>query len=109
MDSLEAKVSIIIAVVVLFLIIGIPIVKNGNRQDVSFTVKDKTVTVSKSKSKYLIFTDKGVYENADSLLQGKWDSSDMYNSLEIGKQYKVEVRGYRIPFLSMYQNIIRVE
>ena len=69
------------------------------------TVQDKVRTGGQD-SKYLIFTDKGVYENTDSIVNGKWNSSDVYGALSVGKSYEFKVRGRRIPFLSMYPNII---
>lgn len=69
--------------------------------------KERVVTGSGNsiESKYLIFTDKGVFENSDEALLGKFNSSDIYGSLKIGSTYKLTVYGYRIQFLSMYQNI----
>ncbi len=63
---------------------------------------------------YLIFTYKDgipymVFENTDNMFRGKWNSSDFYNRLQVGKKYKFVVIGYRVPFLSMYKNIIKIE
>ncbi|HEY6019861.1 MAG TPA: hypothetical protein VIY48_08125, partial [Candidatus Paceibacterota bacterium] len=52
--------------------------------DVTATVTDKVVKNDGKSSTYLIFTDKGVYENTDSLVNGKWDSSDVYSGIKIG-------------------------
>lgn len=83
------------------------------------TVTDKDVKHYKSgndyEDKYLIFTknnetgDVRVFENTDSLIPLKFNSSDIYASIEIGKTYEFDVRGLRIPFLSEYQNIYNIQ
>lgn len=72
---------------------------------VTATVTDK-VRTGGDNSKYLIFTDKGVFENTDSLVNGKWNSSDLYGQTKIGKTYTFTVRGLRVHFLSWYPNIV---
>ena len=77
-------------------------------KDVTVTVTDKVVKNDGNSSTYLIFTDKGVYEDSDSMLNGKWNSSDIYNQLKKGKTYRLHVRGIRNHFLSWYPNILSV-
>ena len=60
---------------------------------------------------YLVFTElengeKKVFENEDNWIAGKFDSSDIYNDLELGQDYCFKTIGWRIPFLSQYENII---
>ena len=78
------------------------------------TVKEKQVKRYNDKDKYLIFTEladgsKRVFENTDSLLEWKFNSSDIYAELEEGKTYNIKTYGWRIPILSDYENIIGVE
>lgn len=68
-------------------------------------VTGKERVTSGDSSKYLIFTDKGTFENTDYLFKGKFNSSDIYGKIEINQKYRFDVGGMRIPFLSMYQNI----
>lgn len=75
------------------------------------TIEDKERINQEDESYYLVFaTDENgkpiVFKNVDSLLFGKWDSSNVQAGLKIGKTYEVTLRGMRIPFFSMYQNII---
>lgn len=49
------------------------------------------------------------YEVRDSVVNGRFDSSDMYGRLEKGHTYKVTVIGFRIPMLSWYKNILTAE
>lgn len=74
------------------------------------TITDKERTHSGSE-KYLVFGEDSdgnvmVFENSDSLLRGKWDSSNLQGELKIGNTYEVIVIGYRVPLFSWYENII---
>ena len=50
-----------------------------------------------------------VYCNSDAPLRGKFNSADFYGDLEEGKTYNVTLIGYRVPFLSWYENILTYE
>lgn len=85
-------------------------------QPIAYAYSDTTTTITTKKlehhggdDKYLVFTENEVFENTDSLMFWKFNSSDIYNEMEEGKTYKVKVAGWRIPFLSMYRNIISAE
>ena len=100
------------ALLALFLVIGITIHKNY------FTIETNEVIVSKTErvvdknagtASYLVFTDLGVYENTDSLLHWKWDSSDIHGKLIEGEKYRLTTYGYRIKLFSMYRNVTNLE
>jgi hypothetical protein len=63
-----------------------------------------------SECRYVVYTDAGVFENKDSFLFFKFNSSDLHNTLlgMKGKEVKIKSNGFRIPFLSSYRNIIEV-
>ena len=68
----------------------------------------------KISSKYLVFADDEngnslVFENTDCFIRGKFNSSNIQGQLKEGNTYRVTVIGYRIPYFSCYQNIIKVE
>lgn len=76
------------------------------------TDKDRQVTSDSdghAQSKYIVFTNKEVFENTDSLLRGKFNSSDIQGQLQRGCTYDFEVYGFRNHFLSTYRNIIDVK
>jgi hypothetical protein len=83
--------------------------QDRSETSVEFTVKDKERIHSGNTSYYLIYTDIETFKCTDNLFYGKWNSSDMYGSLERGKRYKAQVIGWRIPFLSMYRNIVKMK
>lgn len=108
----NCTIPIIIAVIVImsFCFSGMALM---NESEYTTTVT-KTERVYGKTSKYLIFTeDKSgnirVFENTDSFFRLKFNSSDLYAVIKEGETYTFTVVGYRIPFLSMYENIIEIE
>ena len=110
-------VSIMIAVI-LVLSIGYEAIFSFNDTEYTITVTDKERIYEgsgdTSSSKYFVFGDDDngnslVFENTDCFIRGKWNSSNIQGQLKEGNTYKVTVVGYRVPFFSMYQNIIKIE
>jgi len=101
--------KMIIAIITFLLIIGFvcgAIAIDLHPSSISeVTITDKAIKRYGDNDKYLVFTDKGVFEVTDNLFIGRFDSSDFYGELKIGKTYDFKLRGYRVPILSMYQNI----
>lgn len=100
--------------VVLVILIGWAFVFPYVTQDaVQFTVTDKErVTKGVGSSRrytYLIFTDDETFENVDSIRRFKFRSSDLYGKVKIGSNYTATVYGWRVPILSKYRNIIKIE
>lgn len=83
----------------------------GTTRDVTFTVRKTDACGHRDKNgcTMLVYTDHGVYKDSDSLISGKFNSSDVLGSLCPGGVYKVHVRGYRNGFLNMWPNILKVE
>lgn len=62
---------------------------------------------SRDSCKYMIYTDKGVFQNTDSLINWKWNSADFYNDMKVGKTYDLKVSGWRVaPVLSWFPNVV---
>jgi len=87
-----------------------------DRDTLTGTVTEKTVKRMDKDSgdKYLVFVklDDGrsaVFENTDSLIEGKFRSADLYGSLKVGKRYRFHVYGWRNGCLSWYKNIKKAE
>lgn len=93
-----------------FGLLGYTVAYYSSCETVEITVTDKErITESDGESvssKYLIFAEGEVFENEDALFLGKWNSSDVQGQLKIGETYTVKVIGWRLPFFSMYRNII---
>lgn len=58
-------------------------------------------------SRYLIWSEDETFENTDTLLKGKFNSSDLYGQLKVGNTYDCEVYGWRNGFFSSYRNLVR--
>lgn len=97
--------------VVVALVAAYPVALVNSKRDVTITVTDKQRVCESGggSCKYLIYTDKGTYKDTDSLLFGKWSSSDLYGNLKRGHTYTVERSGWRVPFFSAYPNILRIK
>ena len=111
-------VFILILFVILVYNIGMTAVKNINEEVFTVTVKEKLRASYGhiwQTHKYLIFTVDAetdqihVFENTDSPLHGKFNSSDYYVRLEPGRTYQITAVGYRVPFSSIYKNIIIID
>ena len=73
------------------------------------TVVDKDRAAGRDgKSNMRVYTsDCGVFEVRDSLIDGLWNSSDLYSSIQEDKRYTITARGLRVPFFSMFPGIIK--
>lgn len=90
-------------------IFGGTIVKYADNQAIEITIKDKYVKSGSKSGQYLIVdSNNNTYQVTDLLFKGKFNSTDIYNQLEIGKTYRVEISGKRIHIFSWYQNINKI-
>jgi hypothetical protein len=73
-------------------------------------IREKTRECSGSQQsvdcRYMVYTQGEVFSNTDSMMNFKFNSSDVQNDLEVGNEYILRVYGWRVPFLSMYRNIL---
>lgn len=58
--------------------------------------------------KFLIYTEGEVFENTDSWLYMKHNSTDIQNKAKTDSTYSVKVAGWRIPLISSYRNVIEI-
>jgi len=82
--------------------------QNKTVQTIEVTVTDKQRITNGSDSKYIVFTDKETFENTDAFFHQKYDSSDVYSRLKVDCSYNMDVYGWRVPFISLYRNIIKI-
>lgn len=74
----------------------------------TFTVKEKAP--STDEKPFRIFTNEGeVFGVGDSMWAWRFNSSDLYGQLEVGKRYHCTTLGRRIPFLSSWRNLMKCE
>lgn len=60
-------------------------------------------------SRYLVFTRDEAFENVDTLAHFKWNSTDVYRHMNRDSVCDIKVNGFRIPFLSMYRNVLEAD
>lgn len=104
-------------VVIVLAILGLIILNIAglfNQNYYTVTITDKGIKRSGDSDVYLIYTtlENGsieTFQNTDNFFYGKFNSSNIYADLVVGGKYKIKVIGFRIPFLSRYQNIIEYE
>lgn len=116
-----SKITVVIMAVmavVAALAVIVRVYTSFNEHTYTATVTDKEQIVKNNdgevKSYYLIFCkdDEGNYyefKNADDFLRLKFNSSSVYNQLEVGEVYQFTVVGFRIELFSWYENIIKFE
>lgn len=93
---------------------GRAIDKGTNFRTEIAAVTDKGVKRKDDTDKYLIYAidtegDIQVYEITDSWVAGRFNSSDVYAGIEIGKTYEFTVAGDRNELMSWYPNIYEYE
>ncbi len=109
-DSIKERLlQLIIILAGAFLVLVYPLSKYVfTRETITITVTDKAIKRYDEKDKYLVYTGGEVYEVTDALPILRFDSSDDYGRLTVGKKYVVKVCGWRIRIFSQYRNIIDV-
>lgn len=106
---MKKLILLFMPILMILSLIVYPFAYHSSSEMVTITVVDKEKTISNKQSKYLIFGEDEVFENTDSYIFWKFDSSDLYRDLEKGESYRVKVSGWRVPFLSMYRNIVEIK
>lgn len=113
-DLMSKRLSLILAILLLLgaIVFHVGVYFNDHQETVVVT-KVERITKGDS-SKYLIFCEREngdviVYENTDSWIRGKFNSSDLYAQIKVNKKYTFTLTGYRVPFLSWYENIIKIK
>lgn len=106
-------IGIIIIGTIILGILGLSVWKStipySNNETIEITIKEKYIKNNSKSGKYLVVdTNNNTYEITDLFFKRKFNSTDIYNQLEVGKTYKVEVSGKRIHYWSMYRNINRI-
>ena len=108
MNKQKTLIIVILFVVVLTATYGILWLKSCAVETFKVEDKERVYYPDRGDSKYLIFTNRGVFENTDTIFKMKFNSSDVYGKLKRGRIYTVEACGWRVQPLSWYKNIIKV-
>lgn len=119
MRKLSKLKFIAIAVIIVLAVIFVEMLFSFNDTEYAVTITGKERIAESDgdsgvSSKYLVFADDEngnslVFENTDCFIRLKFSSSNIQGQLKEGHTYKITVIGYRVPFFSWYQNIVKVE
>ena len=105
--------TIVLVAAMILTFIGLEVAYYQTAETVKFTVTDKETTITSHgenvSSKYIVFTENETFENTDLLFEGKFNSSDIQGKLKRGETYTAKVYGWRVPFFSMYRNIVVIK
>jgi len=101
--------------VILIIIIAVGSLTFGilykNSQEVLTGTIESTV-VDRGNTYFVFQLDDGIkqiFQNEDTIWFLKFNSGNLLMELKAGNSYQVLVAGWRIPFLSMYRNIITIQ
>lgn len=97
-------------IIITALIVGTAVLSGGfwkTATATDCTVTEKSVAVVDGYSEYRIHTENcDVFVLSDSILDGKFSSATAYSKIKEGETYDFDTRGQRVPFFSMFPNII---
>lgn len=96
-------------IIIIVLIINY-IFSYSNSSETIIEVKDKFIKDYNGHGTYIVVDgDENAYKIEDLLFKLKFDSTDIYTSIEIGEIYKIQTTGIRCGLFSEYPNINNVE
>lgn len=104
----------IITVLIILLFVGAVAASTMNAlhmetQICTVTDKDRTAKQDGGSDMRVYTSDCGTFVIADSGFDLRFNSADVYAGLQTNKRYQFTTRGYRVPFLSMFPNIVKVQ
>lgn len=108
-DNIKIVFGTIAGIVLIGLLVFVVSIGYQNEEIIECTIEDKWIKRSGKDDMYLVQCDNEVYQITDLLFKGKFNSSDIYANLKVGKTYEITTTGYRFKFLSMYKNINKYE
>ena len=113
-NKTQERFGLLAIALVLVWLVGYPVAYRASSESATLVVQDKFIKRSgageHAEDRYLVSTEDGrVFENTDSFVFFKWDSSNVYAKLRKGHRYRARTAGWRVPFFSMKENIISVE
>lgn len=109
MKIFEGIVIALVIIIVGVIVLKIATIGYSNKEVIAIEVKDKYIKRDNKSDVYMVVdADNNTYQISDLFWIGKFNSTDLYNKLEIGQTYLVEITGIRNQFLSWYPNINKI-
>jgi len=104
-----ALIVILSALIFVLIIFGISynVVYAFTEGEETITIKEKWTKYQGESAKYLVSsTSNQVFQITDSIIKWRWDSSNLYASLNEGQKCRIKTQGWRFELFSDYKNII---
>lgn len=112
MNIIDRTMVVIAIILVVCMCIGavkLISIEYSNKETIQIEVKDKYIKRSGEHDTYMVVdSNNTTYQITDLAFIGKFNSTDIYNRLDIGQTYTVEVTGIRNNFMSWYRNINKI-
>lgn len=109
MNIFKGIVIALVIIIVGAIVFKVATIGYSNKEVIAIEVKDKYIKRDNKSDVYMVVdTDNNTYQITDLFFIGKFNSTDLYNGLEIGQAYFIEVTGIRNQFLSWYPNINKI-
>ena len=110
MTNKQIAVYTVIGIILLVIGFGYSAVLHDTEQERTITINEKWTKYKNEDQKYLVSDTNGnVYQITDSLWYWTFDASNRYAKITPSQTYNVTLIGWRIPFISFYQNIIHIQ
>jgi heme/copper-type cytochrome/quinol oxidase subunit 2 len=94
----------------------VPFIHYNTMETISADVTEKYVKRKSDSDEYRIATRSTndtnqveVFKNVDSILSFKFNSADVNARIAVGDTCTLRVNGFRVPWLSMFRNVIEVK
>lgn len=102
--------NIVFIIIAILLIVFLVFSGYLNNQEREITVVDKYIKRNGKADMYLVVDEnKNTYKITDLFFKFKFNSTDLYNELEVGQTYNIKTSGFRVKILSQYPNINKIE
>jgi hypothetical protein len=109
-DDIGRGLSVLIAVVIVIVAI-VALWGSYARPETDTTVvagKERVCSSNgdgKVSCRYLVYTERGTYQVADSIIALRWNTSDLYGRIKPCHRYEVTAIGWRWGPMSLYPNV----
>jgi DNA-binding transcriptional regulator WhiA len=111
--KLKSSLKFILPFIILASII-ITLFPHFFRNTYTVTISNRQIKTHGNKKTYIIYAqleDGSIkaFKDKNSLVEFKFNSEDIYRGLQIYRKYEIKTYGFRITFLSCYENIVNVK
>lgn len=97
---------IIVAIIFMIFVVATYVLEYSNANELTIEVKDKFIKSYDGYGTYIVIDNNdNAYKISDLIFLWKFNSTDIYSSIKIGKKYKINTTGIRLGLFSEYPNI----